>query len=189
MGYRGKVALLCVSVGSLFACAPLAPSSIPSVITNLNDASIILVYGGSPPSANYGVALYPNGLVEFCGVMGVKAVGEQHGQVSTERVEELINRAQSAGFFDLLDEYIGPVTAHGGFELSIAEHPGQLKSVSEIGGALVGMPAIVTDLAAAVDKIADENRWLGSNYNIPAFPECGKKFGFRPPLIVKPIFR
>ena len=189
MDYRGKVLLLCGTVGSLFACAPDAPSRIPSVVANLNSASVILVSGGAPPSANYGVALYPNGVVEFCGVMNVEAIGEQHGQVSTERVEELISRANSAGFFELLDEYIGPVTDAGGVELSIAEHTGKLKSVFQSGGALVGMPAIVTDLAAEVDKIADENRWLGSTYNIPAFPECGKKFGFRAPEIVEPIFR
>jgi hypothetical protein len=161
----------------------------PNIIADLNDASMILVHGGAPPSANYGVALYPSGVVEFCGVMNVEAIGEQHGQVSIERVEALMNRAKSAGFFDLLDEYVGPVTDAGGVELSIAEHPGKLKSVFESGGHLVGMPAIVTDLVAEIDKIADENRWLGDTYNIPAFPECGKKFGFRAPLIVKPVYR
>jgi len=162
----------------------------PNINGNLNDASMILVSGGGPPEATYAVALYPSGVVEFCGIANVESIGERHGLVSMELVEALMSRAKSAGFFNLLDEYIGPALHAGTIELSIAEHPGKLKAVFESGGDLIGMPAIVIDLTAEINEIADDNGWLGrSDYNVPDFPECGQKFGLRPPKIVKPMFR
>jgi hypothetical protein len=190
VGCRGSVLSLCATSGFLVACASHAPSSTPNTFANLNDAGMVLVSGGGFPSATYAVALYPSGVVEFCGVMNVEAIGERHGLVSIERVEALMSRAKSSGFFNLSDEYIGPVLHAGTVELSIAERPGKLKSVFESAGDLIGMPGIVIDLTAEINKIADDNGWLGqSTYNVPDFPECGKKFGLRPPEIVKPIFR
>ena len=190
MGCRGSVLLICATSGLLVACASHTPSSMPDITANLNDASMILVAGGGPPQATYGVALYPSGAVEFCGIAAVDAIGERHGLVSIERVQALLSRAQGAGFFNLPDEYIGPTLHAGTVELSIAERPGKLKSVFESAGDLIGMPGIVIDLTAEINKIADDNGWLGqSTYNVPDFPECGEKFGLRPPEIVKPIFR
>ncbi len=142
--------------------------------------------GGAPPSPNYGIALYSSGAVEFCGVTNVEALGSRQTQVPSERVEEIVRRAKSEGFFSFANEFISPVTDASSAELSIAESPGKLKSVFSIGGEMVGMPTVVSELVAEVVKIADENHWTGVTSAIPDFPECGPKFGFGPPIPMPP---
>lgn len=190
-----KISRVWIVAGLLLACSPPAnlqeKASSEDLTANsgrLENASIVLTRGGGEvQNPLYGISVYLSGEVEFCGVMNVNQIGERRAEISPERVRVLMDRAIAAGFFDLEAEYIAPILHVGGVELTLA-HAGKRKSVFEIGGARVSMPAIVTHLTNEIDDIANSNGWIGDPSTDPqgAFPPCAKKYGFMPPEPMPP---
>lgn len=193
MSVGQKISSVWIVAALLLACSPPAQVSQPNLREKSNsglleNASIVLTRGGGEvQSPLYGISVYFGGEVEFCGVMNVKQIGERRAGVSPQRVQALVDSAIAAGFFDLEDEYIASILHVGGVELTVA-HAGKRKSVFEIGGALVAIPAIVTQLTNEIDDIANSNGWIGepSTYRQGTFPPCANKYGFTPPEPMPP---
>lgn len=129
---------------------------------------------GSCPS--YKVTVSTNGIV-FEGGGYVTARGKHTDTPNPDEVRDLAKRFVAADFYSLDPKYIANVTDNPGYDLSI-EIDGQKKEVDDYVGSWVGMPAVVTELEEAVDKLARTERWIeGGNGLVGALKN--EKYDFR----------
>jgi ankyrin repeat protein len=129
---------------------------------------------GSCPS--YKVAVSTNGIV-FEGGGYVAASGKHTDTVNPDEVRDLAKRFAAADFYSLDSKYEANVTDSPGYNLSI-EIDGRRKEVDDYVGSWVGMPAVVTELEDAVDKLARTERWIKGGKGLVGSLES-EKYDFR----------
>ena len=96
---------------------------------------------------------------EFSISTGVRVSGTYRTMVSKADVASLLQKFKSADFFSLKDEYRAAVTDNPTYILSIDTGNGR-KTVVDYVGKEAGMPAVVTTLQDAVDRVAGTERWI-----------------------------
>ena len=129
-------------------------------------------YGSCPA---YTVSLSTTGIL-FEGKYYVVATGKHTAPVDPDQVRALAKRFNEANFYTMAPEYQAGVTDCPTYILT-AEIDGHKKSVLDYVGAWEGMPAVVTDLEEAVDKLAQTDRWItGADGLVPALQ--AEKFNF-----------
>jgi Domain of unknown function (DUF6438) len=118
-------------------------------------------YGDCP---SYRVEIDGDGSVTYEGRKFVAVVGTRRATVARAEVEALLAKFRAARFFDLKDEYRAPVTDLPTFEVTLVLE-GRKKTVVDYGGSFspkyVVMPAVVTELEQAIDRVAQTARWTG----------------------------
>ncbi|MDR3741791.1 MAG: ankyrin repeat domain-containing protein [Terracidiphilus sp.] len=129
---------------------------------------------GSCPG--YRVTLTPEGVV-FEGGYYVVATGHHTASVDPDAVRTLAARFIKADFYSMADEYTASVTDNPTYQLSITID-GQSKHVMDYVGSWEGMPAVITELEDAVDKLAYSDRWIkGSTGLVESLEE--ENYNFR----------
>lgn len=111
---------------------------------------------GNCPS--YSVTLTPEGIV-FEGGGFVVATGRHAASVDPDAVRALAAHFIKADFYSMANEYIASVTDCPTYQLSITVDS-HTKRVTDYVGSWEGMPAIITELEDAVDKLANTDRWI-----------------------------
>ncbi|OYU02638.1 MAG: hypothetical protein CFE36_04160 [Sphingomonadaceae bacterium PASS1] len=96
---------------------------------------------------------------EFSISTGVRVSGTYRTVVSKADVVTLLQKFKAADFFSLKDEYSAAVTDNPTYILSIDTGNGR-KTVVDYVGKEAGMPAVVTTLQEAVDRVAGTERWI-----------------------------
>jgi hypothetical protein len=108
---------------------------------------------GTCPS--YSLAIYGNGTVQYQGLYFVAVKGNQTATISPEDVQMLLNRANEIGYFDLEDEYSGPVTDLPTYITSITVND-TTKRIVDYAGA----PDSLRQFENMIDEIAGSHRWV-----------------------------
>ena len=111
---------------------------------------------GKCPS--YRVEIQGDGTVLYEGGNFVAVKGSRRGSIPKETVIELVNAFRDADYYSLQDEYAWEVTDLPSCTTSI-EIDGRLKKVMDYGGEKIGMPLTVSKLEAAIDRLAETDRW------------------------------
>ena len=143
-----------VAALALFACStPKPPPSSDATRISLERGPC---FGTCPI---YKVEIKGDGSVTYTGERFVKITGEQHAQISREEVSALVAKFEKADFFSLKDEYTAPVTDLPTYTLSVS-FSGRNKTVTDYGGRMADMPAVVTELENEVDRVAGTDQWV-----------------------------
>jgi Domain of unknown function (DUF6438)/Ankyrin repeats (3 copies) len=106
----------------------------------------------------YVVEVHGNGEVFYEGYAAVAFTGHHRASVSQANVLELLRLFERADFFSLRDRYMAPISDHPTFTTSI-EIEGVRKQVDDYAGRQAGMPAAVSELEDAIDRLAGAERW------------------------------
>jgi hypothetical protein len=114
-------------------------------------------YGRCPA---YKVEIHGDGTVLYDGKDYVAHKGSHMTKISHASLVELIDFFRTANYFSLRDRYVSGITDYPEYETSIA-FDGVSKSVSDYAGQSVGMPATVSDLEAAIDRLSGASKWVG----------------------------
>jgi hypothetical protein len=107
----------------------------------------------------YSVEVRGDGSVTYWGSVFVVAVGERHGTITREEMQELVSLFRDADYYSLNDEYIDNGFDIPTYETSI-EIDGRVKKVKDYGGWFVGMPMSVLRLENAIDQFAGTKQWI-----------------------------
>ncbi|HEX9948472.1 MAG TPA: DUF6438 domain-containing protein, partial [Allosphingosinicella sp.] len=168
--------------------APLPPIDYSSLVIRLVRSACL------GPCPDYSVTIHGSGAVVFTTLTpalegapeahrqfgpggGVLFPGEHRTRIDRQTLDALIERFRAAHFFGLEPEYAARVTDGPTYLLSF-KSGGRGWSVTDYVGGLVGMPPVVSELEAAVDKAAGTARWVsGDESSIAALKEEG--FDFR----------
>lgn len=170
---------MAVSGVALASCAP--NGALPG-IKDRSTLSIVLVRSGP----HYAVEIKGDGTATYCGVHFVDQVGERTRHVSEASLFELVERFHELNFFDLRNEYVAN-KLHSPMYTVVIRYDGKEKVVVDEVGEEVGMPAAVTDLQDAIDRVAGTSEWVGvgSRGFASEWPKCGTKY-FNPPEPMPP---
>jgi hypothetical protein len=182
---------IALSVVALASCGPRTTSTTKDALPGIKDRSslrILLVrtvcYGDCP---FYGVEIRGDGTATYCGIGSVSEVGERTRQVTDAELSGLLEQFQAANFFALKDEYAAAITDNPEYRVAIA-YDGKQKAVIDYVGEQAGMPASVTALEDAIDRVAGTSEWVGEDARRYAkeWPACADRFGFEPPEPMPP---
>jgi Domain of unknown function (DUF6438) len=116
-------------------------------------------YGKCP---TYQVEIHGDGTVLYDGKLNVAAKGKRTAKVSHASLLELVDLFRKANYFSLSDRYVSGITDYPAYETSVS-FDGVSKSVLDYAGRSVGMPATVSDLEAAIDRLSGASKWVGRN--------------------------
>jgi ankyrin repeat protein len=111
----------------------------------------------------YSVSIAGTGDVTFSSTNpSLAAPGTHHAHISPEAVRSLLDQFRKSDFLSAKDAYQCGWTdvESQNFTLSIA---GQTKSVLDYGGAIVGLPDSIQNLAPAIQKAVNVERWTIGN--------------------------
>jgi len=114
-------------------------------------------YGKCP---TYEVEIHGDGTVLYDGKFNVAAKGKYTAKISHASSVELVDFFRRANYFSLSDRYVSGVTDNPAYETSIS-FDGVSKSVLDYVGQSVGMPATVSDVEAAIDRLSGASKWVG----------------------------
>jgi len=114
-------------------------------------------YGKCPA---YDLEIHGDGTVFYDGKANVKIKGKRTGKISQASMSELVDVFRKAGYFSLADRYASGVTDYPTYVSSIS-FDGVSKSVLDYAGRSIGMPSTVTDVEAAIDRLAVAHKWVG----------------------------
>lgn len=121
---------------------------------------IRLVRGGCLGTCpSYTVEIRGDGMVLYDGGGFVAVAGKHRCSISQEKVRELVKMFRDADYFSLQDQYAWDATDLPTYVTSI-EIDGKSKKVRDYAGALVGMPLVVSDLGAAIDRVSGSAKWV-----------------------------
>ena len=187
---RAALPLIC----TLSACSPQPDAaSVTSELPGIKDRNTLRItlvrtacYGTCPM---YGVEIRGDGTATYCGGHFVNEVGERTRQVADAELSGLVQQFHEANFFALMDEYAATITDNPTYEVAIA-YDGMEISVVDYVGERAGMPASVTALEDAVDRVAITTEWIGEGAlgYAAEWPDCAARFGFEAPLSVDPDY-
>lgn len=114
-------------------------------------------YGNCPA---YQVEVHGDGTVFYEGKANVRTKGRRVGKISHESLVKLVDVFRRADYFSLDDRYASGVTDNPTYVSSIS-FDGRSKSVLDYVGKDVGMPASVSDVEAAIDRLSGASKWIG----------------------------
>jgi hypothetical protein len=103
--------------------------------------------------------------------------GTHEAQISPVAVAELVGKFRAAHFMGLKPEYAAGITDNPTYALTLRVGK-TTKRVTDYVGRAVGMPASVTALEEAVDRMAGTQRWVRGNAETVALLEA-EGFDFR----------
>jgi hypothetical protein len=107
-----------------------------------------------PAGQAYKVEIFADGTVWYEGFVGVAAKGQIPLKITRQTVVAIVDKFRAAQFFALREAYYAPIYDLGGSETTLTfTCDGRSKSVVEYLGGLAGMPAAVTDIEKAIEKI------------------------------------
>ena len=163
--FRGGVAALvliaaCLS-GPSSAAQPGSPEKAASpVIADWSTLKIGLkrtaCYGGCPV---YDVEIAGDGTVTYNGRAFVALSGTHVAHIPPEAVQGLFATFAKADFLGALDSYRAHITDQPTFTVTLA-FDGHAKQVVDYAGKRIGMPAVISELEAAIDAAAGTARWV-----------------------------
>lgn len=140
------------------------------IVTISGDGSVVFTTDHRPVDAVAGIHR------EFSRSVGVLVPGTHRTKVDPDAVRTLVERFRDARFFNLKDEYHYEVTDAPTYVISIDTGHGSKRIVDYVGGR-AGMPAAVTALEDAIDKVAGTGRWIeGTPDIIPLLQAEGFRF-------------
>lgn len=132
-------------------------------IHNWNSLKMVLsrtgCYGTCP---SYEVEVHGDGAVLYEGRSFVAITGSHRASVSSDVVAEMVEAFRAADYFSLQDKYMWGVTDLPTYTTSISID-GKTKEVVDYAGEHVGMPASVTKLEKALDRLSGVERWTRGN--------------------------
>lgn len=141
--------------------APSAESAYNPQVQNWDSVSLRLSRGicfGACPS--YIVEIKGDGTVNYCGRNFVKEIGKREDSLPQSEVKALFKKFKTAKFESLDDSYRARVTDLPSYTLRMA-YDDTVKTVTDYGGDMIDMPAIVTELEQDIDETANTAQWIG----------------------------
>lgn len=149
-------------------------------IHNWNSLKIVLsrtgCFGTCP---SYRVEVHGDGAVLYEGGSFVAITGSHRASVSSDVVAEMVEAFRAADYFSLQDKYMWGATDLPTYTTSISID-GKTKEVVDYAGEHVGMPASVTTLEKALDRLSGVERWTkGNGETVAALTR--EKFDFKSP--------
>lgn len=147
---------------------PFPPVSEPTAVTI--ELSRSGCFGTCPA---YAVTIRGDGMVTYRGDGFVSISGKQVAQIDSGAVSALLDQFRAGDFLALQDEYRAGWTDQSTFRLTL-KMGDVSKVVSDYVGEWAGMPAVVTDLEEAVDRVSDSARWVTTSAaTLQAMKEAG----------------
>jgi Domain of unknown function (DUF6438) len=113
-------------------------------------------YGLCP---TYSIEIHGDGEVLYVGQAFVGTTGKQKGQISHASLLKLVEAFRNADYFSLASGYASGVTDNPTIVTSIS-FDGLYKSVLNYVGRDAGMPANVSDVEAAIDRLSRASKWI-----------------------------
>lgn len=111
---------------------------------------------------------------------GVLFPGRHTDRIAESAVDDLVEQFRKARFFELNNEYRASVTDSATYVVTLDTGHGK-KTIEDYVGRDVGMPASITALEHAIDKVAGTERWIrGTAMLLPWLD--GQKFDYRSDL-------
>ena len=158
---------------------PVKHVASPSV-RNWNSVKITLsrtgCYGSCP---SYTVEIHGDGTVLYDGGRYVAITGSHRASISSDAVSQMVEAFRAADYFSLRDKYMWGATDLPTYTTSISID-GKTKEVVDYAGEAVGMPASVSKLEDAIDRLSGVERWTkGNRETVPALTQ--EKFDFKSP--------
>ena len=129
------------------------PFDISDVVITLERSQC---YGSCPA---YKLSIYGDGRVVYQGQSHVRVKGMQTAQISADRVRELVQAFDAAGFYSMDAEYHPPTTDRPAYTTAIAL-AGKVTKVVNAGGYPKQAPKALTALENKIDEIAESSRWV-----------------------------
>lgn len=186
--YRPWLTTVVASTSLWFAPAARAESPVNDLTQTVITLERSACYGSCPV---YRVTIEGNGQVSFttdtAPVDGVDAVHREYqpatgvlvggfhsDKVSTEQVASLVAKFEKAKFWGLKDTYRATVTDSPTYIVTL-QAGDRKKVVVDYVGESAGMPAVVTQLEEAIDRVAGTDRWVRGT---PALLPWLEKTGF-----------
>jgi hypothetical protein len=140
------------------------------IVTISGDGSVVFTTDHRPVDPVAGVHR------EFSRSMGVLLPGTHRTKITSEAVKELVQQFRDSRFFDLKNEYRYGATDAPMYVISIETGHGSKRIIDYIGRQ-AGMPAAITALEDAIDKVAGTKRWIeGTPDAIPFLQAEGFRF-------------
>jgi len=112
---------------------------------------------GSCPA--YKVTIYGDGRVVYQGKSHVRVEGVQTAKISADRVRELVQAFDVAGFYSMDAEYPTLIT-DGPVYTTTIQRAGKVTKVINAGGFPKKVPEALTVLENKIDEIAESSRWV-----------------------------
>ncbi len=149
---------------TLFPCLPIAtaraqtPSVPDDVLITLERTSC---FGKCPV---YSVSIDAKGNVVYDGTNFVHVTGRRTDKVPTERVAEILERADRLRFFDLKDQYLA-IRHPDGSQTIVSDLPTTFVTITRAGRSkriedYVGAPEGLSELEQLIDEVARTKQWV-----------------------------
>lgn len=132
-------------------------------------------YGSCP---EYTVVVGGDGTVRYHGERFVLVRGDHLAKVDPEDVRCLLDDFRAADFWSLRPSYFAPITDNPGYAVTLSVD-GKVKTLTDYVGRAVGMPADVTALEDAIDRLAGDEWVVGNAKTIRALR--AERFDFGSP--------
>jgi hypothetical protein len=113
-------------------------------------------YGNCPA---YEIEIHSDGTVLYDGKAFVGTTGQKRVKISQRSLVQLVDAFRKADYFSLADGYVSGVTDCPTFVSSIS-FDGLSKSVLDYVGRDVAMPATVSDVEAAIDRLSGAAKFI-----------------------------
>ena len=114
-------------------------------------------YGNCPA---YAIEIHGDGTVAYEGQSNVGTTVRKKGKISQASLVKLVDAFRKADYFSLAAGYASGVTDMPTCVTSIG-FDGVSKSVLNYVGGNAGMPAVVSELEAAIDRLSGDYKWIG----------------------------
>jgi hypothetical protein len=110
--------------------------------------------------STYQIEIRGDGMVLYDGQAYVGTTGKRKVQISHASLVKLVDTFRGADYFSLASGYMSGVTDMPTYVSSIS-FDGVSKSVLDYVGRDAGMPAGVSDVEAAIDRLSGASNWIG----------------------------
>lgn len=131
-------------------------------IADWSSLKITLTRNGVAGGPAYSVEVHGDGEVIFAPVYNDTIPGRHVTHIPPRAVRALVSTFQRAQFFWLYDRYSAMITDMPTVTVGIA-FDGNEKTLEDYMGADMGMPRAVTQVEAAIDRVAGTEKWLHGN--------------------------
>lgn len=128
------------------------------------------------PCSSYSVEILGNGEVMFEADGYTAVAGEHRDRISQEAVMQIFEAFRAADYFSLDPVYAGQISDSSTYVTSIS-FDGHTKSVRDYVGRMAEMPASVSAIEHAIDRVARTEKWVkGNRETTPSLKRDGFQF-------------
>jgi len=146
----------CLLVLTLGACG----NSQATANDNLENVKITLerteCYGFCPV---YTLTILGDGTVIYNGEDHVRILGEKEIQIDRSKIEKLVNKFETCGYFSFNNEYTERTITDAPTVISSIKLDGKTKTVKHYHGDF-NAPEKLTELEVYIDEIIDTSQWI-----------------------------